>query len=104
MPARDVVVCHAATDGGRALARAASSVCPAAGDMNETGARVAWAGCGVRIPRRLVAARPLRLAVRRALAEPGLRARARELAAWSAAHDPGARAVAAVEKYVRQAN
>ncbi len=106
MPACDVVVCHAG-HGTVARALEAGSVvvaCPAAGDMNETAARLAWAGCGVRIPRRLVAAGPLRLAVRRALAEPGLRARAGELAAWAAGHDAGAQAAAALERYVRHAN
>jgi UDP:flavonoid glycosyltransferase YjiC (YdhE family) len=102
MPHCDVVVCHAGHGTvARALAGGAVVVaCPAAGDMNENAARIAWAGCGVRLPRRLVAPRPLRLAVRRALDEPGLRARALELARWSAAHDAGARAVAAIEEYV----
>jgi UDP:flavonoid glycosyltransferase YjiC (YdhE family) len=72
--------------------------------MNETSARLAWAGCGVRVPRRLVAPWPLRLAVARALGEPQLRARARELAAWAAGHDAGARAVRAIEEYVRHTN
>jgi UDP:flavonoid glycosyltransferase YjiC (YdhE family) len=39
------------------------------------------------------------LAVRRALAEPCLRARARELAAWSAANDSATRAAALVERF-----
>jgi UDP:flavonoid glycosyltransferase YjiC (YdhE family) len=39
----------------------------------------------------------IRLAVRAALSDPGLRARARELAAWSAAHDGAARAAGLVE-------
>jgi len=73
--------------------------CPAAGDMNETSARVDWAGAGVRLPRRLCRPAPVRLAVRRALAEPGLRARARELAAWAATHDSGARAAELVEAF-----
>jgi UDP:flavonoid glycosyltransferase YjiC (YdhE family) len=65
--------------------------------MNENAARVDWAGAGVRLPRRLVTARGLRLAVQRALAEPGRRARARELAAWVATHDPADRAAELVE-------
>jgi UDP:flavonoid glycosyltransferase YjiC (YdhE family) len=100
MPRCDIVICHA---GHGTLVRALASgcvvvACPAAGDMNENAARVDWAGAGVRLPRRLVGARGLRLAVARALAEPALRARARELAAWLAAGDPGARAAALVEK------
>jgi UDP:flavonoid glycosyltransferase YjiC (YdhE family) len=94
MPRCDVVVCHA---GHGTLVRALSSgctvvACPAAGDMNENAARVDWAGAGVRLPRRLVSARGLRLAVQRALADPSLGARARELAAWNAANDPADRA------------
>jgi UDP:flavonoid glycosyltransferase YjiC (YdhE family) len=65
--------------------------------MNENAARVAWAGAGVRLPRRLVSATGLRLAVTRALAAPALRARARELAAWNAARDPADRAAELVE-------
>ena len=83
MPRCDAVVCHA---GHGTLARALSSgcavvACPAVGDMNENAARLDWAGAGVRLPRRFVAPRPLRLAVERALAEPSIRARARELGA-----------------------
>ncbi|HEU4976958.1 MAG TPA: glycosyltransferase [Baekduia sp.] len=99
MPRCDLVVCHA---GHGTLVRSLSSgcavvACPAAGDMNENAARVDWAGAGVRLPRRLVSARGLRLAVQRALAEPRLRARAREIAAWAEAHDAGARAAELVE-------
>ena len=86
MPRCDVVVCHG---GHGTLARALASGCavvvvPAAGDMNESAARIDWAGVGVRVPRRLCAPGPVRLAVERALAEPRLRERARELAAWCA--------------------
>jgi UDP:flavonoid glycosyltransferase YjiC (YdhE family) len=99
MPRCDVVVCHA---GHGTLVRALSSgcvvvACPAAGDMNENAARVDWAGAGVRLPRRLVTARGLRLAVQRALAEPRRRDRARELAAWVAQRDPADRAAELVE-------
>jgi len=40
----------------------------------------------------------LRLAVERALFEPSIRARARELAEWAAAHDAGARAAGLIER------
>jgi UDP:flavonoid glycosyltransferase YjiC (YdhE family) len=101
MPRCDVVVCHA---GHGTIARALEGGCvpvcvPAAGDMNETSARVDWAGAGVRLPRRLCRPGPVRLAVQRALAEPRLRARARELAAWAAAHDGPARAAELVEAF-----
>jgi UDP:flavonoid glycosyltransferase YjiC (YdhE family) len=100
MPACDVVVCHA---GGGTLNRALASgcavvACPEIGDMNENAARLDWAGAGVRVPRRFVSPRPLRLAVERALAEPSIRARAREFEAWSASHDPAATAAALVEQ------
>jgi UDP:flavonoid glycosyltransferase YjiC (YdhE family) len=99
MPHCDVVVCHA---GHGTLARAlacgcAVVACPVAGDMSENAARLDWAGAGVRLPRRFIAPRPLRLAVERALAEPAIRARARELAAWSDTHDPADAAAALVE-------
>jgi UDP:flavonoid glycosyltransferase YjiC (YdhE family) len=77
-------------------------VVPAAGDMNENAARVDWAGVGVRLPRRLAKPDAVRLAVRAALADPRLRARARELAAWSAAHDGAARAAGLVERFAQR--
>ena len=100
MPHCDAVVCHA---GHGTLVRAISSgcavvACPVAGDMNENAARVAWAGAGVRVPRRFISPRPLRRAVEQALAEPTIRARAQELAGWASAHDAGARAAALVEQ------
>ncbi len=89
MPRCAVVVCHA---GHGTLVRALSCgcavvACPAVGDMNENAARLDWAGAGVRVPRRFVSPRTVRLAVERALEEPSIRARARELADWAAAHD-----------------
>jgi UDP:flavonoid glycosyltransferase YjiC (YdhE family) len=101
MARSDVVVTHGG-HGTLALALRAGCavVCvPAAGDMNENAARVAWAGVGVRLPRRLARPGPVALAVRRALAEPRLRARARELAAWAAANDGAVRAAALVERF-----
>jgi UDP:flavonoid glycosyltransferase YjiC (YdhE family) len=100
MPHCDVVVCHA---GHGTLARALSCGCavvaaPAIGDMNENAARLDWAGAGVRLPRRFVRARPLRLAVERALGEPSIRAKAREIGAWAEGHDAGAGAAHLVER------
>jgi UDP:flavonoid glycosyltransferase YjiC (YdhE family) len=100
MPRCAAVVCHA---GHGTVARALSCGvpvvgAPAAGDMAENAARVAWAGCGVSLPRRMVTARGIRLAVRKLLAEPRFAERAGELAAWSAAHDGGATAAAALER------
>jgi UDP:flavonoid glycosyltransferase YjiC (YdhE family) len=99
MPSCAAVVCH----GGhgtvvRALASGAAVVaCPEAGDMNENAARVAWAGVGTRVPRRLLGPRALRLAVRRALEDPGVSARVGELRSWAAANDGAARAADLVE-------
>jgi UDP:flavonoid glycosyltransferase YjiC (YdhE family) len=100
MPQCDVVVCHG---GHGTLARALASGCavvvvPAAGDMNESAARIDWAGVGVRVPRRLCAQGPVRLAVERVLAQPRMRDRAGELAAWFASHDPPARASELIEE------
>jgi UDP:flavonoid glycosyltransferase YjiC (YdhE family) len=100
MPRCDVVVCHA---GHGTLVRALASgcavvACPAIGDMNENAARVDWAGAGVRVPRRFATPRVLRLAVERALVDESIRARARELAAWSDGHDSGATAARLLEQ------
>jgi UDP:flavonoid glycosyltransferase YjiC (YdhE family) len=102
MPACDVVVCHA---GHGTLVRALSSACavvacPAVGDMSENAARLAWSGAGVRVPRRFTSPHVLRLAVERALEEPSIRARARELAAWEQSHDAGEIAARLVEGLV----
>jgi UDP:flavonoid glycosyltransferase YjiC (YdhE family) len=101
MPRCDLVVCHG---GHGTVMRALASGCalvvvPAGGDMNENAARVDWAGVGVRLPRRYARREPVRLAVRRALAEPQLRARARVLAAWAAGHDGATRAAELVEAF-----
>jgi len=105
MPHCDAVVCHA---GHGTVVRALTSGCvvvaaPAAGDMNENAARVDWARVGVRVPRRLVSARSVGLAVERAVTEPALAARAHELAAWAAANPAGPRAAALLEHYVAAA-
>jgi UDP:flavonoid glycosyltransferase YjiC (YdhE family) len=101
MPLCDVVVCHG---GHGTLMRALTTgcpvvVCPAGGDMAENAARVDWAGVGVRLPRRWCSPRGVRLAVSRALGSPELRARARGVAAWAAAHDTRARAAAELERW-----
>ncbi len=104
MPLCDLVVCHA---GHGTLARALANgcpvlACPVAGDMNENAARVAWSGAGLRLPRRFISPRPLRLAVERAAGDPAMRARAQQLAAWAAAHDPADTAAALVERLASQ--
>jgi UDP:flavonoid glycosyltransferase YjiC (YdhE family) len=101
MPACDLVICHG---GHGTLARALTSgcpvvVCPSGGDMPENAARVDWAGVGVRLPERFCTPSGVRLAVRRALARPALRARARELAAWAAEHPGPPRAADELERW-----
>lgn len=95
MPASALVVCHA---GHGTLVRALASGCrvlavPHVGDMAENAARVCWAGAGRRLPWPLLSPRTLRRAVRRALGDDALGARAAQLAAW-AALNPGAVAAA----------
>src|SRR5207248_10541757 len=86
MPACALVITHA---GHGTLVRALSSgspvvAVPHAGDMAENAARADWAGAAVRLPWRLLSPTSLRLAVRRALTEPGLARRAAEIARWAA--------------------
>jgi UDP:flavonoid glycosyltransferase YjiC (YdhE family) len=99
MPRCALVITHA---GHGTMVRALSSGCPVvtvphSGDMGENAARADWAGVGVRLPWRLLTPATLRLAVRRALSLPALGARARSIAAWSAAHDGAAHAAQLVE-------
>ena len=100
MPSCAAVVCHAGHGTvARALACGVPVVgCPAAGDMAENAARVAWAGCGVSLPRRLVTPRGIRLAVRKLLAAPEHGRAARRLQSWAERHDGGAIAAEALER------
>jgi MGT family glycosyltransferase len=102
MPRCDAVVCHAGHGTVvRALASGAPVVaCPAAGDMAENASRIAWAGAGVAVPRRLVTARGLRLAVRAVLSDERYSQRARELAGWAARHDGAATAAGVLEEFL----
>lgn len=102
MDQADIVVCHG---GHGTVARALASgcavvACPAAGDMGENAARADWAGVGVRLPWRLLSPAALRLAVRRALEDPAIAARARELRRWAERHDGAERAADLVERFV----
>jgi UDP:flavonoid glycosyltransferase YjiC (YdhE family) len=69
--------------------------------MAENAARAAWAGVAVRLPWRLLSGATLRLAVRRALSQPELAARADGLALWAAANDGASRAAELVERLAR---
>jgi UDP:flavonoid glycosyltransferase YjiC (YdhE family) len=75
-------------------------VCPDGADQPENGARVAWAGAGLTLPRRLLGRASLRLVVRRAMGDRRFAERARELAAWSRRHDGPRRGAELVEAYV----
>jgi UDP:flavonoid glycosyltransferase YjiC (YdhE family) len=101
MPACDLVLLHG---GHGTLMRALSCgrpvvVSPAAGDMAENAARADWAGVGVRLPRRWCTPVGVRLAVRRALARPGLRRRAEGMARWMEANDGRVRAAEEIERW-----
>jgi MGT family glycosyltransferase len=101
MPLCDAVVCHA---GHGTVARALASgvplvACPAAGDMAENAARVAWADVGVSLPRRLTSPRGVKLAVRKLLSDPSYKARAAELGRWAAEHDGAAAAADELELF-----
>lgn len=104
MPKCAVVVCHA---GHGTVARALSCGvpvvgAPAAGDMGENAARIAWAGVGVPLPRRLVTARGVRLAVQRVLADPLYTERAHALGEWSRRHGTGTVAAETLEAFVAE--
>ncbi len=100
MPEADLVISHG---GHGTVVRALHSgapvlCCPAVGDMGENGARVSWAGAGLSLPRRLLSERGVRLAARRVLGDGSYRAKAREIAEWSAANDGAERASELVEE------
>lgn len=106
MPGSSLVICHG---GHGTLVRALASGAPVlavphSGDMAENAARADWAGVGIRLPWRLLGPRALRLAVRRALEDPGLGLRARELSAWTADHDGAGRAADLVERLAGQSS
>jgi MGT family glycosyltransferase len=102
MPRCDVVVCHA---GHGTVARSLASgvplvACPAAGDMNENASRVSWAGVGVPLPRRLITARGVRLAVQRVLSNSRYTTRANAIGEWSRRHGRGTVAAETLESFV----
>jgi len=74
-------------------------ICPAAGDMAETAARVDWAGVGVRLAPRFGTPWGVRLAVRRALRSRVLRERADVLARWAREYPGPATAAAQLERW-----
>jgi MGT family glycosyltransferase len=101
MPHCDLVITHA---GHGTVVRALTLgrpilACPAAGDMGENAARIAWAGLGTRIPRRLLSPATVRITARRVLTDPSMRARAEAVARWAAGHDGAAAAAMEVEAW-----
>jgi UDP:flavonoid glycosyltransferase YjiC (YdhE family) len=87
-----LVICHG---NHGTVARALSEgvpvlVSPAMADDAEHGARVAWAGAGLMIPRPLLGAAALRSVTRRLLADGRFAERAEEIGAWARDND-GAR-------------
>lgn len=94
IPLCDAVISHA---GHGTLARtlqagAVPVLSPWSGDQFENAARVAEAGLGVRLPRRLVSARTVSLAVELALSSEPMRRSAGEVARWATVNDGAARA------------
>ena len=99
MPLCSAVISHAGHGTvARSLACGVPLVaCPATGDMGENAARVAWAGVGVSLPRRLNTPRGVKIALRKVLGDPGYAERAREIQRWAGRHDGAATAAEAVE-------
>jgi len=99
MPHASLVICHG---GHGTVARVLAAgvpvlVSPAVGDMAENGARVAWAGAGLMLPRRLLGPGSLRVVARRLLVDPRFAARAGGIAAWAGENDGAARGAGLVE-------
>ena len=104
MPSASLVV---STGGHGTVTRALGDgvpvlVCPHGADSAENGARVSWAGAGLMLPRRLLEPGPLRLAVRRLVAEPRFAARAREIAAWGRENDGAEQGAELLERFARR--
>jgi UDP:flavonoid glycosyltransferase YjiC (YdhE family) len=103
MGAADLVICHG---GHGTIARALGAgvpviSCPAAGDMAENGARVAWAGAGLMVPWRLASPSALRVVARKALVGRRYRDGAHEMGAWATANSGPTHAAEAVAASVR---
>ena len=88
-------ICRALSDGVPLL------ISPAGGDMAENATRVAWAGAGLMLPRRLLGPGPLRWSVRRLLADGRYAERAREIAAWGRRNPGPERAADLLERQLR---
>lgn len=103
MPQAALVLCHG---GHGTVARALHEgvpvlTCPAAGDMNETAARITWAGVGLSVRWSLTGPNTLRWTVAEVLGDPAFRSNAERIAAWSRENDGAARGVELVENLCR---
>lgn len=103
MPQAALVLCHG---GHGTVARALHEgvpvlTCPAAGDMNETAARITWAGVGLSVRWSLTGPNTLRWAVGEVLGDPAFRSNAERIAAWSRENNGAARGVELVEDLCR---
>lgn len=100
MPESSLVICHG---GHGTVARALAEgvpvlTCPAAGDMNETAARITWAEVGRSVRWSLTGPKSLRWAVAEILSDPLYRVRAGQVAAWHRQHDGPGRGADLVEE------
>jgi len=101
MPIADLILCHG---GHGTVARALAEgvpvlTCPAAGDMNETAARITWAGVGLSVRWSLTGPNTLRWAIAEVLSDPGYKQKAEEIAAWSRKNDGAARGAELIETF-----
>jgi MGT family glycosyltransferase len=101
LPQADLVVSHGGHGtSARALAAGVPVLaCPDLGDMAENGARIAWAGAGLMLPRRMLGPATLRLAARRILGDARFAQRAGELAAWARDNDGAERGAELVVRH-----
>lgn len=102
MPHAALIVCHG---GHGTVARALAAgvpvlTCPAAGDMNETAARVTWAEVGRSVRWGLTGPRTLRWAVAEILENPLYRVRAGQIRCWDRQHDGPGRGAELIERLV----
>ena len=106
MPESSLVICHG---GHGTVARALAEgvpvlTCPAAGDMNETAARITWAEVGRSVRWSLTGRDSLRWAVAEVLGEPLFREKAAQISAWHKEHDGPAFGAELVEGLVEAAS
>ncbi len=104
MPRSSLVICHG---GHGTVARALAEgvpvlTCPAAGDMNETAARITWAGVGRSVRWSLTGPNSLRWAVAEVLGDPSYRVRAEQVAAGDRQNDGPTRGAELVEDLIGQ--